>query len=119
MPEAKVKIAPRLTVSKPKRLESPDAPNYKASEVKVQLPDHDADVMLVLPNGEKIALQWRIELCSLDVCMEEGKNYPVTNWKGHNMEPSPTVQSFNHIRLAGQLVIDIGPHAIGESEEAD
>jgi len=88
-------------------------------EITINLPQYqETDVILVLPNGQKIALQYRLEMPSIDVCLPE--NLYVTNWKGDDMEPAPTLDDNperSHERLAKQLCIGLRPgHVDVESE---
>ena len=46
---------------------------YSFAQCKVKIPDVDTDVTLVLPNGEKYLIQWRIENETIDICMGDGE----------------------------------------------
>lgn len=89
-------------------------------EFTINLPqDQETDVILVLPNGEKIALQYRLEMPSIDVCLPE--NLYVTNWKGDDMEPAPTLDDNperTHERFAKQLCIGLRPTHVDVELEA-
>ena len=82
--------------------------NYAISEVAINVPDHDTDVILNFPNGEKVTLQWRVESESLDVCLPRNK-HAVTCWEGSQMKPAKADKKFDegHVRKCGQLVIDL------------
>ena len=60
--------------------------SYKFTKKEVRLPNHDADVKIVLSNGTSIYLQWRTESPSLDVCFHEKTT--VTVWKDTDMTPA-------------------------------
>jgi len=82
--------------------------NYRFGTMEIQLPNYEADIKLVLPNGEHITLQYRLEGPSIDVCMPWDTS--VTNWKGDDMEDAPPLtedKAHAHIRMAKQLVIDL------------
>ena len=84
---------------------------YEYGETLLQLPDHDFDINLRLPNGQLVALQWRIESPSMDVVLPE--NLSVVNWIGDDMEPAPKVKDCPaHIRQAKQLVIEFAPEVL-------
>ena len=80
-------------------------------QIKVNLPqDQETDVVLVLPNGQEITLQYRLEQPSIDVCLPE--DLYVTNWQGDDMEPAPAIDDDperSHERLAKQLCIGLRP----------
>ena len=91
-------------------------------EVDIELGDHDADIALVLPNGDKVTLQYRVEAPSIDVCLDTAAS--VTCWQGDDMDPAPKMTAHpdnpfakklealyaqGHIRYAKQLVIDLDP----------
>ena len=42
--------------------------SYKSSAQTIRVPNHDHDITLVLPCGEQITLQYRVESPSLDLC---------------------------------------------------
>ncbi len=81
---------------------------------RIQLGHCETDVDLVLPNGQVISLQYRLEAPSIDVCLPE--DLAVTNWTGDDMEPAPEAgplsAGFAHVRLAKQLVIDLNPESV-------
>jgi hypothetical protein len=91
-------------------------------EVTIELSDHDADITLVLPNGDKVQLQYRVEAPSIDVCLDTATS--VTCWQGDDMDPAPkmaanpdhpnakkldALYAQGHIRCANQVVIDLNP----------
>ncbi len=80
--------------------------DYKWNEIGIKLPKNDTDIKVTLPNGKYIVLQWRVENVTMDICLPE--NLSVTNWFGFDMEDAPPVHNQDHVRLAGQLVIDFG-----------
>ncbi len=101
-------------------------PSYRASDVNVQLPDHDTDVVLFFPNGEKMIVQWRVEGPSLDICLDT--DHTVINWKGESMEPAPRDPGFKtkakpgtpaseHVRKAAQLCIPLPDDYAQEKEK--
>ncbi len=78
----------------------------KYSEVKVALPLHDADIELIMPNGETVTAQWRVEGPSLDI--QFSKRQAVHNWKGDGMKPAAKQSKGNgHVRKANQLMIPL------------
>ena len=94
-------------------------------QITVNIPAHDADIELILPNGKKAVLQWRVEDVSLDICLPEDKML-VTCWEGNDMDPAkpylpdttPEEKQFfqdGHVRLCGQLVVDFGPEYLKET----
>jgi hypothetical protein len=89
---------------------------YTFTTATLQLPRHECDVDLVLPNGQVISLQYRLEGPSLDVVLPEDTY--VTNWQGDDMDPAFPAKEFpdGHVRIAKQLVIDIDPEWVEEIE---
>lgn len=81
-----------------------------ADKCTIQLGQKEADITLVLPNGQEIELQYRLECPSIDVCLPEATS--VTNWIGEDMEPAPAHDGQEHVRKAIQLVIDINPEFV-------
>lgn len=82
-----------------------------SDEVTLQLPDHDFDVRLRLPNGEEVEVQWRIENPSMDIILDE--NRTVVNYKGDELEPAPKVKNCPaYVRHAKQLTIGFSPDAL-------
>jgi hypothetical protein len=87
---------------------------YKSSDVDINLPTHDTDVTLFLPNGTPIVIQWRVEGPSIDICLDTER--PVNNWEGDDMKPAPRDPhegDYDHIRMAKQLCIPL-PNAVLE-----
>ena len=88
--------------------------SYKFSEHTIQLEQHDCDVNLRLPNGEVIAVQYRVEGYSIDVCLPQ--DLSVINWTGDDMEPAPEAEKLSagmpHVRLAKQLCIGLNPDSV-------
>lgn len=90
--------------------------------VKIELPQHDADLVLVLPNHEKIELQFRAEYPSLDVCLPS--EMVVTGWLGEGMLPAPIYAKLNkggrpHIRLATQLCVSLSPDSFRDTADQE
>lgn len=77
---------------------------YAFSDVKVQLPKNDTDIVVSLPNGDCITLQFRIE-GSLDILLPE--NMAVHNWQGTNMKPARGRRGQASTRYADQLMIPL------------
>ena len=75
---------------------------------RIQLGHEETDVDVVLPNGEIIQLQYRLETPSIDVCLPT--ECTVTNWEGDDMEAAPTCHDTSHVHYAKQLVIDLDPN---------
>jgi hypothetical protein len=104
----------------------------------IPLPDRGenvSEVILSLPSGERVELNYNAHYGTLDVCMYErqdgsdahspgapefkSKECLVTNWtderdaQGHYvsaMHPAPAQDRREHIRYATQLVISVGPN---------
>ena len=76
---------------------------------RIELGRKETDIDIVLPNGQVIKLQYRLESPSIDVCLPT--ECRVTNWKGDDMEPAGPSQGGHkyHVRDAKQLVIDFPP----------
>jgi len=74
---------------------------------RIELGRTETDIDVVLPNGQVIELQYRLESPSIDVCLPT--ECRVTNWKGDDMEPAGTNGRGHkhHVRDAKQLVIDL------------
>lgn len=74
----------------------------------IKLGNKEADIHLMLPGGQVIQLQYRLESPSIDICLPD--ECCVTNWQGDDMEPAVARSSINpHIRQAKQLVVDLNP----------
>jgi hypothetical protein len=79
---------------------------YNYSEAELEMPAHDTDVALIMPNGHRIIVQFRVESPSIDICLPE--NLPVSNWEGLDMKPAPKAFSgADHIRKVDQLCIGL------------
>ena len=74
---------------------------------RIELGPGEMNVDLILPRGQLIQLQYRLESPSIDVCLPT--ECGVVNWKGDDMEPADVVDKKGHIRNAKQLVIDLNP----------
>jgi hypothetical protein len=86
---------------------------YISSDVKVQLPKHDADVTLFLPNGEPVLIQWRLDGPSLDVCF--ATEYNVHAFQGDDLKPADRVfDSDQHVRNAKQLMASLPESVLGK-----
>ena len=85
--------------------------HYTTSDVSIDIPDHDTDIHLKLPNGESITLQFRPEGNTVDICLP--KNMQVHNWQGSDMKPAPKQRGnkLEHIRNADQLCVQLPPHS--------
>ncbi len=69
----------------------------------IELPDHDVDLEIIMPNGVHAELQWRIETPTLDLCFDRGM--VVYNEDG-NMGEAPADENQRHRhRNVRQLVI--------------
>ncbi len=81
---------------------------YKFTDRKIVVKDHDTDINIVLPDGEKMVLQFRFEgdFPSLDICFD--KQREVTNWI-EGMKPAPAVRGRPETRNAYQLCIMLDP----------
>lgn len=82
--------------------------NYKYTEHTVDIPTHDCDVNLKLPNGKVISIQFRPSNAdtnyngSLDFILPY--NEDVTCWQGDDMDPAP---GKGHERYAKQLMMEL------------
>ena len=87
--------------------------DYNTSNVEINIPAHDTDIDLTLPNGDRIVLQFRLESNTLDVLLPQ--NLEVHNWLGSDMTPAPKVarNKFQHIRRCDQLCVQLPPKALG------
>jgi len=74
---------------------------------RIQLGPGEMNVDLILPRGQLIQLQYRLESPSIDVCLPT--ECGVTNWEGDDMKPAKVVGKLKHVRNAKQLVIDLNP----------
>ena len=83
-------------------------PKFKT--IQVQLPKHDADVVIVFPGGDKLLVQARPSNASedhngsLDIILP--RDECITCWRGDDMEDAPMMVGGTgaHERLAKQLV---------------
>lgn len=82
-------------------------------ELSIELSRNSADIDLVLPNGQKIVIQYRpdVRSSSIDICFETNV-YTVSNYTGEDLEPARNAPGENG-RLAhvceqvGQICIEI------------
>lgn len=81
-------------------------------EIRVEVPKHDCDVIVVFPGGKELAIQLRPSNGdigyngSLDIILP--LDSVVTNWRGDDMEPAPQFGAdCPEIRIAKQLVTDL------------
>lgn len=91
-----------------KKIETKRIGHNTYSEMSVQLATHDTDINVLLPNGEQVILQFRVESPSLDIILPG--DLPVTNWSGDDMQPAKALRykgmhMWAHIRKAKQLVV--------------
>jgi hypothetical protein len=84
----------------------------KYQEIRVELPKHDADVVIVFPGGKELTVQARPSNAdvdyngSLDIILPDDQL--VTAWQGDDMEDSVAPdESRQHERRAKQLVTDL------------
>lgn len=84
---------------------------------QIELGHEETDINIVLPQGQIIQLQYRLESPSIDVCLPEPTS--VTNWIGDDMEPAPLAKrkTRSHVHEAQQLMIDINPKFVDTPEE--
>lgn len=90
-------------------LSPPTAKDYECLFVEgtIQLAEHDADLNIVFPGGQRAVLQWRTETPSLDLCFDP----PVDVFNdGPDMEPAPAAKGRpeQHVGVV-QLVIPLLP----------
>ena len=83
----------------------------------IELGHEETDVDIVLPNGQIIQLQYRLDSPSIDVWLPEATQ--VTNWIGDDMEPAPLfgTGARPHVHQAQQLVIDINPGFVDNTDD--
>lgn len=85
--------------------------SYKFTETKVKVPEHDSDVILQLPNGKEITIQFRPSNAdtnypgSLDIILPD--NEDVTCWEGDDMKPAKKSGPQAHCRFAKQLMMTL------------
>lgn len=60
--------------------------SYKSSAQTIKLPNNDHDITLVLPCGERITLQYRVESPSLDLCFSRPTG--ITVWEDGDLTPA-------------------------------
>ena len=79
---------------------------------RIELDREETDIDIVLPGGQIIQLQYRLEAPSLDICLPEPTS--VCNWIGDDMDPAPLSgrRTKPHVHQAQQLVIDINPEFV-------
>ena len=76
----------------------------------IQLDAQDTSIDIVLPNRQKIVVQFRTESNSVYVCLPE--DLIVYTWQGDNREPSEQAhKGQDHVRFTKQLGI-ILPEAV-------
>lgn len=93
---------------------------HEFDEKTIELKQNDTDINLCFPNGKKVALQWRIENGSLDICLQENEGINVITWEGIDMTPSKPLKGIKdgHVRAnCGQLVLEFGHDYTGIQEE--
>jgi len=84
---------------------------YKFQEHRIELKDHDTDIRIVLPSGEQLIVQCRVEGPSIDLCMGDPlskpeKTWSATCWIGPDMKPAPPGHnSYHHIRKVNQICL--------------
>lgn len=78
---------------------------YTSSSVVINVPKHDTDVELVMPDGNCVSIQLRVESDTMDICFRD--KYPAYNW-GEHMSPAKTISGEKHLHLVNQLCIDLG-----------
>lgn len=92
----------------------PEPEGLRFKEIVVQLPKHDADVVIEFPGGEQLTIQARPSNAdvdyngSLDIILPTDQ--AVTNWRGDDMEPAPEFHpegQHPETRYAKQLVTDL------------
>lgn len=83
-------------------------------EIPVDLPAHDADVVIRFPGGKELLIQARPSNAdvnyngSLDIVLPD--DTVVTNWRGDDMESAPEAfpgRGRPHERTAKQLVVEL------------
>lgn len=85
---------------------------YKFKDIKVNLPKHDADITIKLPNEKLIVIQSRPSNAepnrnyagSLDIVFEENKN--ISCFVGDDLKPAPKCGRANE-RLTKQIITDL------------
>ena len=91
--------------------------SYVHHEVDVNVTARDTDVIVRLPNGDQLVLQFRVDGPSVDICLPD--NMEVINLQGDGMEPAEAVKGKgggSHVRKAKQLCIPLAPSVLYEGE---
>ena len=75
----------------------------------IKVKNEDSDILIVLPGGREVTLQYRTEGPSLDILFPEP--WDVNNWNNEKgpMAPAPARIGQQHIRNADQLCIPLDP----------
>lgn len=84
-------------------------------EAKIHLSDNEIDIVLVFPNGKEMAIQFRLEGPTIDICLPAAVD--VDNWIGDDMQPAPQIRNHAHVRLASQLCLGIDPSWLESPEK--
>ena len=77
---------------------------------RIEVPSHDHDIILVMPNGKEVTLQLRPSNAdvdyngSFDLILPE--NQAVTCWQGDDMVAAPAGE-YEHIRVGKQFVMEL------------
>jgi hypothetical protein len=89
--------------------------DHKFTEVTVKLPQHETDVTLVMPNGQEVAIQIRLEGPTLDLCIDPNEMaLDCTNWIGDSMQPAPSIHDDQHVRQIHQICIGLPPEWVDD-----
>ena len=93
-----------------KKVETKRSGHHTYSEMSVQLAAHDTDINVLLPNGERVILQFRVESPSLDIILPG--DLPVANWEGDDMQAAKPFPGYRrnksaHILKTKQMVVNL------------
>jgi len=84
------------------------APKCTFGQVDVHL-TCETDIVLHLPSGKQIVVQYRLEGPTLDVCFPHGEEVAATNWL-NDMQDAPKISGAGqHERLVDQVCFGIDP----------
>ena len=78
---------------------------HKFSEKQVEMPNNDNDVIVVLPTGERITLQYRVEYMSLDIIFPKENGSNCTVWSDSDMTPAKLDKRGDG--KVGQIVVNL------------
>ena len=110
----------QVTIEPVRRPYSDTGGQYQYVKGTLKLPDHDADLDIVFPGGQRAMLQWRVDTPCLDLCFD--RPVEVFN-ETYEMEPAPANQSrpehhLSVVQLVMPLPREYTTLAVADGEEA-